>query len=697
MRRTAPVLVVALLACGGSGSWQEQAALSPKPHSGTGTLRAGFARIDITPPPGVGLTGNGPEGNRAAGYRMRLSARVLVLEQPDGDRIALVVADLPHVGLLLHRRVAAQTRAIGIGVDRLLLSATHTHASVGHMYEAAAYNAQGSIVHGFDAEILDSVSTRIARAIHRAVADLAPARIGWGSRPIWGETRIRSLPAMLRNVPRPQPVTSPPAGLPPEYALVDPMLTMLRVDRWNQTSGAFEAAGAWSVFAIHGTGNSPVNRLLDADLPGMIDRSVEDYIGPHAIYLFASGASGDISPDWPLQTRCATPRFLPEQQPVGPFARTQWSWVPAGSTEQASCQHAARRAMSSIASRISASAESLFAALKDSLQPNARIERAFITLDLRAQAESLGICDAPIPGMSTFGGAADARTRFYGWRWLGLINSGMEEGPGSPRSPRGCHAEKRFLLWEGATKKYISKELPHTAQIMVLRIGSRLVGGVPFEVTTMAARQIRDSMVAADSGAMGRGNALVVSLSNGYLEYIATADEYTAQYYEGASTLYGPGSASMLARSAASLVRSLSEDDTLPPSVAPPVRVSPGGKRKVSHYHGDEQPMVATAWCSGDTLYARLALGRRGGWLVRDSTEERVPLVEIRAESSAGDSLLATDNDPNVELYLSPERASAPWELRWAPVPAGRYVVVVRRSRGRGIADCESPAVTNRK
>src|SRR5213593_2226717 len=53
-------------------------------------LRAGFGRADITPPPGVGLAGNGPEGRRAVGYRVRLYARALLLEDSTGERVALV-------------------------------------------------------------------------------------------------------------------------------------------------------------------------------------------------------------------------------------------------------------------------------------------------------------------------------------------------------------------------------------------------------------------------------------------------------------------------------------------------------------------------------------------------------------------------------------------------------------------------------
>ena len=68
------------------------AVLSPRPSPGAGAaLRAGFARVDITPPAGVGLAGEGPEGGEARGYRLRLYARVLVLADRGGNRLAIVV------------------------------------------------------------------------------------------------------------------------------------------------------------------------------------------------------------------------------------------------------------------------------------------------------------------------------------------------------------------------------------------------------------------------------------------------------------------------------------------------------------------------------------------------------------------------------------------------------------------------------
>src|SRR6266705_1022555 len=215
--------------------------LSPPPAprpTGEAGLRAGFARVDITPPPGVGLAGNGPEGAEARGIRLRLYARVLVLADGGGNRLALVVADLPLSSALLHRRVAELTRRTdGIGADRLVIAVTHTHAGPGHYFEAAGYNDQGSSVAGFDPVMVDSLTARIARAVHAAVADLRPARVAWGSRAVWGQTRIRSLPAILRNMPLPTAPPDAPAGLPQEYGLVDPELAMLRVDLRDPAGG----------------------------------------------------------------------------------------------------------------------------------------------------------------------------------------------------------------------------------------------------------------------------------------------------------------------------------------------------------------------------------------------------------------------------------------------------------------------------
>jgi hypothetical protein len=212
----------------------------------------------------------------------------------------------------------------------------------------------------------------------------------------------------------------------------------------------------------------------------------------------------------------------------------------------------------------------------------------------------------------------------------------------------------------------------------VARVGSRLLAGVPAEVTTTAARRMRDSMLVASRSDSRVADAVIVGLANGFMQYVTTPEEYSAQFYEGGSTIYGPGEADMLGRQLARLSAGRTAGDALPPTEG--IRVDPGAPRKPDRAPGDERPVVKSVRCTGDTLYARIGLGRAGGWLVRDSTEAGLPLVEIRRieADSANSVVVAYDDDPDVELHRDAGGGDAPWELRWSAAEAGRYIVRVR-------------------
>lgn len=279
MTRTV-LLGLALLAgaCGGRITEVAPAVPSLAPESGGGALRAGVGRRDITPPPGPGLAGGGPEGRPAQGWRARLHARALVLEDRRGEAMALVVADLPFVSILLHRRVAELVRAgTPLGADRLIIAATHTHSGPGHFLDAESYNRQGSSVPGYDRAVLEFLARRISAAVVVAWNTRATARLAWGETGVGGVTRSRS--------------TAAGRGAP------DTTLLMLRVDVRRGSDSAFAPAGALSLFAIHGTGNSPENDLWDADIQGRVMQQLEARV-PGAVHLVANGAEGDVSPVW---------------------------------------------------------------------------------------------------------------------------------------------------------------------------------------------------------------------------------------------------------------------------------------------------------------------------------------------------------------------------------------------------------------
>lgn len=699
-----------LVACGGPTRLHVPGVLSPVPRPSTeASLQAGFGRVDITPPPGVGLAGNGPEGAEAQGYRLRLYARVLVLADGGGNRVALVVADLPLSSALLHRRIAALTaRTDGIGADRLVIAVTHTHAGPGHFFEAAGYNDQGSSVAGFDPVMVDSLTARIARAVHAAVADLRPARVAWGSRAVWGETRIRSLPAMLRNIPAPTAPADVPPGLSQEYQLVDPELAMLRVDQRDAASGVFRPAGAFSIFAMHGTGNAPSNDLLDADIHGLVERRLERHIDQdlnrssdsgfvaRAVYLFANGAEGDVSPAWPPQSRCDVPKLTPLPALDGPFTRTLWEWRSPTATHLASCRQAARDAISVIGKNVGDGAVALFDALGAALTDRLELGRAFATLALRDSARALGICPVPAIGNSTLVGAADAHTRIDGWRLFGLFDVGLKEGSPNPRVP-GCQAHKRQLFdaaFGGLPNRLlISGGLPSYAQVTVLRVGNRVIGAVPGEVTTTAGRRMREQMLAAARGAgLPVREALILGHANGYMEYITTAEEYTAQYYEGGSTIYGPGEAAMFGRVLGRLVASVSGGDSLPAAAAPPLDLVVGDQRRVVSRKSAGRvppPRIERLWCSGDTLYAWLQLGAAVEWPVSTGDVAARPRVEVVIDD-ASRTVVSWDDDPALEMRLRSRRAGlAWWELRWSGVGGGATARTYR-VRIPGVAESNS-------
>ena len=79
---------------------------------------------------------------------------------------------------------------------------------------------------------------------------------------------------------------------------------------------------------------------------------------------------------------------------------------------------------------------------------------------------------------------------------------------------------------------------PALVPVTWARLGAFTLAAIPVEATTAVGWAIRQE-TRAD---------VIVGLANEYLGYTASASEYEAQQYEGASTLLGPGEAEGLAR-----------------------------------------------------------------------------------------------------------------------------------------------------
>ncbi len=650
---------------------------------------AGFGRADITPPPGLGLAGYGPEGRVAVGYRHRLFARAMVLEDARGEMVAFATVDLPFVSLLLHRRAAAQIAdSTPIGADRFVLAATHTHSGPGQFMDVRAYNERTSSARGYDPALADFLSARIAAAVIRAYRDRRPARVRWGAAAVWGFTRNRSLAAHARN----GGVDLAPSGLDPAHAAVDPGLTMIRVDLADRADPSrFVPAGALTIFAIHGTGNSPEGDLYDGDVHALVERSLERHVDSltgaspdsgGAVHLVANGAVGDVSPDWSPASRCPPPRLRPMRRLGGARAPLEWEWRGPSAAARDRCVRAGRESVGRIGDALGRHAIALFDSLAHT--PTAHplwVSRAFRTVPLVGSGAPPELCPRALAGGATFAGAEDGPTRYRRWRWVGIFPSRFEEGPRSTRSPSGCHAEKRPAA-SGAFARLLfgPHPAPEAAQLAVVRVSDLLLVVVPAELTTAAGRELTlATRRAADEAGGGVTGVAVIGLANGYIQYVATEAEYAVQHYEGASTIYGPGTLRALTRQAAALAALVAGPARASPDAeAPALTVYPGRPhRRFPRAPAPRDPIerrLLAFECFRDSVAVEWRDAALGALLPSDQ-----PL--LRFDSIEGDTSrpVVWDDDRDVEArYLGPSsRAAGRWRVRWTPPAPGRYRLVL--------------------
>jgi hypothetical protein len=170
-------------------------------------FRAGAAVVDITPTNFPVIVNGGFLEKTADKATDPLHARALALD--DGNtRLVLCVVDtcmLPRD--LIDRAKALARDQTGVPVDRMLVSATHTHS---------APAAMGCLGARADTNYVAFLPGKLAEAIAAAVNSLEPARIGWASVDDWDHTFNR------RWIRRPDKKITDPFGQPTGRAHMHP-------------------------------------------------------------------------------------------------------------------------------------------------------------------------------------------------------------------------------------------------------------------------------------------------------------------------------------------------------------------------------------------------------------------------------------------------------------------------------------------
>ncbi len=246
------------------------------------TLKAGVAKIDITPPPGLPLWGFANRKAPATGTRDPLYARVLVLEAGD-TRLALVALDLGRAfgpaSMARLREEAAKTS----GISYVLAVASHTHSApvIADVYESEPPPWESGTIES------------IVKAIGVASTHLVDARLGTGYGVTYiGHNRLRHNPDGSVSWFEVNPTQIPTAP-------VDPTVSVLRVDNAEGQPIAILVN-----YACHPVIFGSDNLEYSADFPGVMTKTVEDAFGGAPLCFFLQGAPGDINPFYavtPLQ------------------------------------------------------------------------------------------------------------------------------------------------------------------------------------------------------------------------------------------------------------------------------------------------------------------------------------------------------------------------------------------------------------
>jgi neutral ceramidase len=563
------------------------------------------------------------------------------------------------------------------------------------------FDDHGTSIAGFDTAMAGFLAERIGNAVRQAVDSLRPARIGYAMVPVWGYTRNRSLGA-FRNNPDSLKVYEPPPDLDLDESqrAVDPTWTMLRVDLFDAGAARFVPAGALSIFAIHGNAIPSVNDLYDADIHAAMQRRLETHVdslnnrtpsfAPRAVHLVANGAEGDVAPTFPEAGRCPPPKLRLGRRPGGPHTPPPAEeWRPVSADLVAACMDTSTAYVDSAGPALGERAVAIFDSLAGRLSGDVRIARAFRTVPLRGASAPPDLCEAPRVGTVTLVGSDGSTTRYYGWRLFGLIPMGFEhEGSSVETKPRGCHAEKRIAL--GSLQGLVVGEhgLPEVAQLMVVRVGGLALAVAPAEVTVSAGVMIKQTVLReAQAAGVPVDSVAVISLANGDLRYIVTPDEYAVQDYEGASTLYGPQSATVLTREFGDLTVLLGAGGRAAAAADVGEVIAYAGKlrevmpgREAGPAPEEIERRFISLECAGDTAAVTWIDTYPGRLVPADG-----PLLRIERETSRGWESHLWDDHSSLDIRaLEPKGGRGYlWETRWLAeeyVPGTYRIVLEARS-----------------
>lgn len=637
----------------------------------TDTATAGAVSVDITPPPGMPMGGYSVMANAGKGFRTRLKARVVYLNDGQGHSTALVQTDLTAGSLLVHHQVvAAVAEKTGLQASDIVITSSHSHSAPVNHFENDFYNKHMSSGQGLEERFLNFASDRIANGILEAFENRRPALVATGRKDIYGYNRNRSLDSYVLN----DNVTGISLDDPEaKFKAINPAMYMIRIDVQDD-QGTYKPLAAFSSFSVHATALSVPVEVYNADLFAYAQKDLEwaianKYDTPwQVVHGLTTGTQGDMAP------------ALPDNGD-NTFGHHEVNWKEAKNLGQG----------------IGKEAIALFEALGSQLTADVSVITAGRELNIR-ENNTIGdieLCEDPAIGSPVAAGAYERRTPF-----LAAIPF-LKGGNIMSRSwifTDGCQGNKAHLGFKYLQPLLEPKDsFPNTVLFQLIRINDTVVMPLPFEVTTEAGHRIAAAVTDEFSQANNNiKHAWVAGNANGYFGYTTTPEEYSRQNYEGGHTLYGQYSTPYIAAQLAKLAQDLNKNgaivETLPKwdyelkvNEFFPENTMASGQREVL-----TQPNKYSAEADNEEDYIAFE------WLDVGASQIDLhnPLVKVEVLHNGQWQTMMNGIEPindegyDLEIRLQDEEDNgmAEYQARWYnPVAGGQYRFVIEDRAQQGV------------
>src|SRR4051794_38032608 len=471
---------------------------------------------------GLPMQGMADRNQITAGVESRLYARAYVVANPESEtaaeRVAIVVADIwsgtRRLKAAVLERLAA-THGDAYTDANLLLAGTHTHSAPGGYSGALLYDFDFERG-GCDEATVTCIADGCARAVEMAHANLAPGRILVNRGEVADCGRNRSPQAYICN---------PQHERDRWDADTDRQMLLLKFVKDNG-EGDEQPVGVLNWYPIHPTDHGQKNRLVSGDNKGYASELFEQQMGSDVsqrhpfVAAFANSNCGDVSGNVELGR---IPDGTHDRDQMEKHGRQQFEvaeQLSQTATEEVTGPIEHRHARVDFSNVVlgDGGARSWPAALGISFAAGSS-EDSVPEPDLGIRE---GITASNIDeGDELIGGVAGlGLSVIFG---ISVIDQALavEEREG--------HLPKPVVLMPGIKEP---SAVPQVLPVQLLRIGNVAVLGVPGELTTMAGRRLRATVLDALS-ASGVNDVALATYANDYAQYITTLEEYSSQQYEG--------------------------------------------------------------------------------------------------------------------------------------------------------------------